>query len=86
MCYYEYLYFSGCGCVQRKTDSVREACPVAEVYSRDCQESQCGPHPQRAPVECFGLVCTQCLDGRGAADKGKSKSSSGKKRQKKSKQ
>lgn len=72
MYYFEYLYFSGCGCVQRKTDSVRERCPVAEVYSRDCQDSQCGPRPHKQPAECFGLVCMQCMDGSGNANKGKS--------------
>lgn len=61
MCYYDTLLFSGCGCTKPKSDAVLEPCVVAEVYSRECAAELCGPHPQRRPTECFGLVCMECL-------------------------
>lgn len=84
MCYYDALFFSGCGRTKRKSDSPLEPCVVAQVYSRECAEALCGPHPERRPTECFGLACMECLSKPSGSEKA-SKKSKKRKRSKKSK-
>lgn len=74
MCYYDALFFSGCGCTQRKSDAALEACVVAQVYSRECAEALCGPHPEKRRTECFGLVCIECLNRPSGNEEKKKKS------------